>query len=287
MRVSLRSMVVSVDDIDDPRLEPFAKLTDLQLRCRLEPRRGIFIAEGKKVIDVAIDAGYQPQSFLLEEKWLSSLEPSLERLLAAGCEFQVYIASRESLKKLAGYEVTRGALGAFRRKPLLTAQEVLAGSRHIAVLSGMTNAMNVGAIMRNAAALDIDGVLVDATCVDPLYRRALRSSMGCALLVPWARFGDLQRSSSRDEFFGLCDACGYETVACALDERANDIRATTFAPSAKVALLLGSEGEGLPSNVIERCSHRVMIPMARGVDSLNVASASAIAFWWLQSSGLP
>ena len=281
MKGAVLPELITVDDIHDSRIEAFVSLTNVQLRSRLEPEKGLFIAEGEKVITRALQAGYEPISFLLEEKWI----PSMGQVFA--CVDQnfsgtpIYVANHEDIEGIAGYEVTRGALAAFRRKPELSLNEVLQDGRRFVALEAITNASNVGAIFRTAAALGIDGVLMDDTCCDPLYRRALRVSMGCALFIPWARFG---RADCYGTLFDELHSRGFTTCALALTSEAKSLRDVDLSGFEKAVMFFGTEGEGLSQDVISRCDFAVEIPMTEEVDSLNVVGASAIACWELSKT---
>lgn len=292
--------VVLVDSLDDPRLDAFARLTEAQLRSKLEPERALFIAESEKVIERAFAGGMEPLSLLMEEKWLEPMAPLIAQMEAqrrarpdAG-ELPVFVAPREELARLTGFELTRGALGAFRRPALPSLADTLRDARLVAVLEDITNHTNVGAIFRSAAAMGVDAVLVSPACYDPLYRRAVRVSMGTVFQVPWTRIGDPDVPNRPGE--GTWSAEGLEQLreagfTCAamalsddsitpdqLNEQLTAQEAATGAP-AKLALLFGTEGDGLAPATIARCDYTVRIPMAAGVDSLNVAASSAVAFY--------
>ena len=183
-------MIIRLDSLDDPRLEAFTQLTDVQLRNRLEPEKGIFIAESQKVIERALAGGMIPLSFLMEEKWLSAMQQCIDQALAYDADFPVFVAPAAELEKLTGYEVVRGALGAFRRPPLASVEDIVRDAHRIAILENITNHTNVGAIFRSAAALGIDAILITPGCYDPLYRRAVRVSMGTVFQIPWTRIGN-------------------------------------------------------------------------------------------------
>lgn len=276
-------MIVEVSSLDDPRLDVYARLSDLQLRSRFEPEKGVFIAESDKVIDTALDAGCEPLSLLMEPKWLDVLSSLVDRMEAEHPEAPIFVAPQEELGRLVGYDLTRGALGAFRRPVLRSVEEVAAGARRIAVLEEITNYTNVGAIFRSAAGLGMDAVLLTPGCCDPLYRRALRVSMGTALLVPWARIGREGRGSSwaKEGVLQLHDL-GFSLVAMALSEDAVPLDDPRLAALDRLAVVLGTEGDGLSRATLARCDWTARIPMSHGVDSLNVAAASAVAFWELR-----
>lgn len=276
-------MIVEVSSLDDPRLDVYARLSDLQLRSRFEPEKGVFIAESDKVIGTALDAGCKPLSLLMEPKWLDALSSLVDRMEAEHPEAPIFVAPQEELGRLVGYDLTRGALGAFRRPALRSVEEVAAGARRIAVLEEITNYTNVGAIFRSAAGLGMDAVLLTPGCCDPLYRRALRVSMGTALQVPWARIGREGRGSSwaKEGVLQLHDL-GFSLVAMALSEDAVPLDDPRLAALDRLAVVLGTEGDGLSRATLARCDWTARIPMSHGVDSLNVAAASAVAFWELR-----
>lgn len=293
--------VVRIDSLDDPRLDAYARLTEVQLRNKLEPEKGIFIAESAKVIERALAAGHEPLSFLMEEKWL----PQIQELLAKGCggdaagavdahgwqpdDVPLFVAPDEVLKKLTGFELTRGALAAFRRPRQKSVEELLRDARLVAVLENITNHTNVGAIFRSAAALSVDAVLVTPACYDPLYRRAVRVSMGTVFQVPWTRIGSEASGTPghpsaawADEGIPLLHRLGFKTAALALSDDSVWLDDPQLAREKRLAVVLGTEGDGLAPETIARCDYTVKIPMMHGVDSLNVAAASAVAFWELR-----
>lgn len=256
----------TVTDPDDPRVRDFTALTDVAARSVREPAEGLFIAEGTKVILRAVAAGYQPRSVLTEAKWMPGLARPLE-----GSGAQILLASPEVLRTVTGYRVHRGALASFERRRLAPPAALLADARFVVVLVDLVDHTNVGAIFRNAAALGADAVLVTPGCADPLYRRAVKVSMGAVLGVPWTRTG-------ADP---IADLGGFTTMALTLDPAATDL-AAVGPGTRRTAVLLGTEGDGLPGELVARADVRVRIPMAGGVDSLNVAAASAIALYALQ-----
>lgn len=286
-------MIANVTSLDDARLDAYARLTDVELRNRLEPEKGIFIAESGKVIERALAAGMQPLSLLMEEKWLEPMAGIIAEAERINPEAPVFVAPREVLEQLVGFELTRGALGAFRRPVPKSVADVCANARRVAVLENITNHTNVGAIFRSAAALNVDAVLVTPACYDPLYRRAIRVSMGTVFQVPWARIGEAEKSAYErgrkhhavdwtqrgiDELHRL----GFTTVALALSDDSVPIDDKRLVACDKLAMVLGTEGDGLAARTIARCDFTARIPMAHGVDSLNVAAASAVAFWELR-----
>jgi tRNA G18 (ribose-2'-O)-methylase SpoU len=259
---------IEVDDPGDPRLADYVRLTDMQLRRALEPVGGLFLAEGEKVVRRAVDAGYAVRSVLLARKWLPGLADVLEPL-----DVPVYLAPDDVIERVTGFAVHRGALASMQRRPLPTPADLLGTARRVAVLEGFTNPTNVGAVFRAAAALGLDGVLLDPLCADPLYRRSVRVSMGAALTLPYARF---QRWPE-----GLDDvrAAGLTLLALTPAADAVDLDRVPPAATRRCAVVLGAEGPGLAERTLAASDLRVRIPMARGVDSLNVAAAAAVAFW--------
>lgn len=276
--------VIRINDLSDERLDAYTRLTELELRCRLEPEKGIFIAESAKVIERALTAGYEPVSFLLGEKWLEPLAPLLGAYEEGGAhpEVPVFVAPMELMEQLTGFKVTRGALCAMRRPALEDPAELLARTRarRVAVLEGIVDHTNVGAIFRSAAALNVDAILVSPSCCDPLYRRAVRVSMGTVFQVPWTRAGANVREWPRAGVDALHDA-GFTCAALALTDDSVSLDDPALQEMDKLALFLGTEGTGLAERTVRSCDLAVRIPMAHGVDSLNVAAASAVAFWQL------
>lgn len=277
--------VVRIDSLEDERLQAYTKLTERELRCVLEPQKGIFIAESAKVIERALNAGYEPLSFLLGEKWLEFFGPLFELVKD---DVPAFVASMELMEELTGFNVTRGALAAFRRPRAIPTDEFLrgvvqaAGERpvRVCVLEGIVDHTNVGAIFRSAAALNVDGILVSPTCCDPLYRRAVRVSMGTVFQVPWCRIGSEARVWPHDGLKTLADA-GFTTAAMALTDDSVSLDDPALQDIDRLAVFMGTEGAGLNAKTIAGCDKAVRIPMAHGVDSLNVAAASAVAFWQL------
>lgn len=270
--------LIEITSLDLPELEVFTRLTEAQLRNRLEPEKGIFIAESPKVILRALDAGYEPLSLLMERKKIDG--PAREVVARCG-DIPLYTADRAVLEGLTGYEVTRGVLCAMRRPVLPTVEELCANARRVAVLEGIVDSTNVGAIFRSAAALHMDAVLVTPTCCDPLYRRAARVSMGTVFQIPWTRIGD-DPSQWPQPGLSRLNALGFKTVAMALSDTALSIEDPRLRQEGKLAIVLGTEGDGLSNHTIAGCDYTVCIPMAHCVDSLNVAAASAVAFWELR-----
>ena len=366
------AVIVEVSTLDDKRLDAYARLTEAQLRSKLEPERALFIAESGKVIERALAGGMEPLSLLMEEKWRAPMQPIIDEVAARWGEgVPVFVAPHDELAKLTGFELTRGALGAFRRPALPSVADVVAGARRIAVLEDITNHTNVGAIFRSAAALGVDAVLVTPACYDPLYRRAVRVSMGTVFQVPWTRIGaadvgedavsgraadagswaveDSTSAGAREAGAGadaagaravdgraadamgvgavgegtadvagvhavatratgadaagahapasraagvggwavegvpLLHELGFKTAAMALSDASVPLDDPALNAEERLAIVLGTEGDGLARDTIARCDYTVRIPMARGVDSLNVAAASAVAFWQLRA----
>lgn len=262
--------IIEVTDLAAPELDVYARLTEAQLRNRLEPDKGVFIAESPKVITTALDAGYEPLSLLMERR---HIEGDAQPILARCGGIPVYTAERETLARLTGFELTRGVLCAMRRPRLPSVEEVCARARRVAVLEGIVDHTNVGAIFRSAAALGIDAVLVTPTCCDPFYRRAVRVSMGTVFQVPWTYLPEGWPQTLR--------ALGFTTAAMALCDASLPIYAPQLKRADRLAVVLGTEGDGLAESTIAACDCTVRIPMTHGVDSLNVAAASAVAFYQL------
>ena len=269
--------IIEITDFHAPELDPYARLTQNQLRNRLEPEKGIFIAESPKVISRALDAGYQPLSLLMERKQITG--PAAEILTRCG-DAPVYTADRELLAALTGFELTRGVLCAFRRPAPRSVEELCKNARRVAVLEGIVDSTNVGAIFRSAAALNMDAVLINPSCCDPLCRRAVRVSMGTGFQVPRARIGQTPADWPEKGMEQL-HTLGFKTAAMALSDRSVSIDDEQLAKEPKLAIVLGTEGDGLARSTIAACDYTVKIPMSHGVDSLNVAAASAVAFWQL------
>lgn len=270
--------IIEITDLNCLELAMFTNLTEHQLRNRLEPEKGIFIAESPKVIHRALDAGYVPVSLLMERK---HIEGQASEIIARCGDIPVYTADREVLASLTGYELTRGILCAMRRPKLPSVEEICGGAHRVAVLEGIVDSTNVGAIFRSAAAMHMDAVLLTPTCCDPLNRRAARVSMGTVFQIPWTFIGKDHTQWPQPGLERL-QAMGFKTAAMALDDRAVSIEDETLCAVDKLAIILGTEGDGLSDNTIARCDYTVKIPMSHGVDSLNVAAAGAVAFWQLR-----
>ena len=269
--------IIEITDFHAPELDPYARLTQNQLRNRLEPEKGIFIAESPKVIDRALDAGYKPVSLLMERKQITG--PAAGILSRCG-DAPVYTADREMLAELTGFELTRGVLCAFRRPAPRPVEELCKNARRVAVLEGIVDSTNVGAIFRSAAALNMDAVLINPSCCDPLCRRAVRVSMGTVFQVPWGQLGETP-ADWPEKGMDILHSLGFKTAAMALSDRSVSIDDEQLAKEPKLAIVLGTEGDGLAAGTIASCDYPVKIPMSHGVDSLNVAAASAVAFWQL------
>ena len=269
--------IIEITDFHAPELDPYARRTQNQLRNRLEPEKGIFIAESPKVIDRALDAGYKPVSLLMERKQITG--PAAGILSRCG-DAPVYTADREMLAELTGFELTRGVLCAFRRPAPRPVEELCKNARRVAVLEGIVDSTNVGAIFRSAAALNMDAVLINPSCCDPLCRRAVRVSMGTVFQVPWGQLGETP-ADWPEKGMDILHSLGFKTAAMALSDRSVSIDDEQLAKEPKLAIVLGTEGDGLAAGTIASCDYTVKIPMSHGVDSLNVAAASAVAFWQL------
>lgn len=269
--------IIEITDFHAPELDPYARLTQNQLRNRLEPEKGIFIAESPKVIDRALDAGYKPVSLLMERKQITG--PAAGILSRCG-DAPVYTADREMLAELTGFELIRGVLCAFRRPAPRPVEELCKNARRVAVLEGIVDSTNVGAIFRSAAALNMDAVLINPSCCDPLCRRAVRVSMGTVFQVPWGQLGKTP-ADWPEKGMDILHSLGFKTAAMALSDRSVSIDDEQLAKEPKLAIVLGTEGDGLAAGTIASCDYTVKIPMSHGVDSLNVAAASAVAFWQL------
>ena len=269
--------IIHIQDFSHPGLEPYVRLTEAQLRSRQDPAKALFIAESLKVIGHALDAGCEPVSMLMEEKHIAG--QAAETIARCG-DIPVYTGPSELLAQLTGYQLTRGILCAMRRPAEKDPGLILRDAHRVAVIEGVVDPTNVGAIMRSAAALNMDAVLLDPTCCDPLHRRAVRVSMGTVFQVPWARIGD-RPATLAGQGLALLRSYGFKTAAMALNDSAISIDDPVLTAEEKLAVVLGTEGDGLPAATIDACDYCVMIPMSHGVDSLNVAAASAVAFWQL------
>ena len=269
--------IIDITNFEFPELDVYARLNESQLLHFNEPNPGIFIAESPKVIERALNAGYHPISFLIEKKEIGA---QAEEIFSRWESVPVYTAEFEVLKQLTGFGLTRGMLCAMERLSLKSVEEVCKNARRIAVLENVVNPTNVGAIFRSAAALNMDAVLLTPACSDPLYRRAARVSMGTVFQVPWTFF-DKKKVSWPDGGIQLLKEMGFQTAAMALTDDSVSIDDKNLMAEEKLAIVLGTEGEGLAKHTIATCDYTVKIPMMHGVDSLNVAAASAVAFWQL------
>lgn len=279
---------LEVHSLDDPRLNAYVHLTELQLRNRLEPSMGLFIAESHKVIDRALAAGVEPVSLLIERPWLEGMQETLQAIDTRwGTDIPVFVGEPELLEQLTGYRLHRGALAAMRRWELPSVTQVCKDAKHIAIMENIVDHTNVGALMRSAAALGMDAVLVSPSCADPLYRRAVRVSMGTVFQIPWTRIGTDKHDWPEQSLDALHEL-GFTTVAMALQDDSIDmteLARRTHLPSEdpqyidKVALIFGTEGDGLTRRTLRTVDLTVRIAMDYGVDSLNVAASSAVAFY--------
>ena len=280
---------ITIDSIDDERVAAYTNLTEIQLRNRLEPERGLFIAESPKVIDRALAAGREPISLLVEEPWIEGMSQTFDVVDKRwGTDIPVYVASPEQLRQLTGYRLHRGALSAMRRWPLPSVEETCRDARRVAVMENIVDHTNVGALMRSAAALDVDAVLVTPACGDPLYRRAARVSMGTVFQIPWTRIGGDDKHFWPRRGLEEQRSLGFTTEAMAQRDASISLeelpRRLNNSPESadhidKLALIFGTEGDGLSRHTIAGADLTVKIPMSHGVDSLNVAASSAVAFY--------
>ncbi len=263
---------IELTDFSAPELDVYARMTQVQLLNRFDPDNALFIAESPLVIQRAIDAGFEPVSFLVD---LPNLAKKAQEVLTPFEDVPVFVAETEILTQLTGFHLTRGMLCAMRRKPLPSVEAVCKGATRIALLENVMNPTNVGAIFRSAAALGMDAVLLTSGCSDPLYRRSARVSMGTVFQVPWT----FLPKDCTDSGIGLLHEMGFRSAAMALTDNSISIKDPRLAAEEKLAIVLGTEGDGLATSTIADCDYTVRIPMAHGVDSLNVAAASAVAFW--------
>lgn len=270
--------IVEITDFDSPALDVYARLTEAQLLNRDRPQDGLFIAESPKVIERALDAGYEPVSILTEERHVKGEGREIIRCCQ---DIPVYTAEFDVLTKLTGFKLTRGMLCAMHRKPLPSVEEICRGASRIAVLENVMNPTNVGAIIRSAAALNMDAVLLTPGCSNPLYRRAIRVSMGTVFQIPWTFINPEETGSWPKEGIASLHKQGFHTAAMALSDCSVNIDHPDVCAQKKLAVILGTEGDGLLPETIRICDYTVKIPMHHGVDSLNVAAASAVAFWQL------
>lgn len=264
------SNIIEITDFHAPELDVYARLSEGQLLNRHEPEKGIFIAESPKVIARALDAGCEPLSLLLEKK---HVEGEAKEIVARLRDVPIYTAEFDVLTQLTGFQLTRGALCAMRRPKLPGLEDVCRDAKRIVILEDVVNPTNVGALFRSAAALHMDAVLLTPACSNPLYRRAIRVSMGTVFQIPWTYLADRDMSYLKEQ--------GFKTVAMALSDEAINIDDPRLMAEEKLAIIMGTEGDGLAKSTIEQCDYTVCIPMSHGVDSLNVAAAGAVAFWQL------
>lgn len=269
--------IIDIKDFSSPELDVYARLTEAQLMHCYEPKRGIFIAESPKVIDRALDAGYEPLSLLMERK---HIEGEAKGIIERCPDIPVYTSEPDILAQLTGFKLTRGVLCAMRRKPVPSADEVCAGAKRIVVLEDVMNPANLGAVFRSAAALGMDAVLLTPGCCDPLYRRAVRVSMGTIFQIPWAYICETP-AEWRERGTNELNRLGFVTAAMSLRDDSVSIEDARLRETERLAVVLGTEGDGLAADTIAGCDYRVKIPMFAGVDSLNVAAAGAVAFWEL------
>lgn len=276
IRKGITMKIIEVMDLNRPELTVYAELSERQLATIYEPEEGLFIAESPKVIERALDGGYEPVSFLAEKGQLAEAEEILDRME----DVPIYVAPDEILTKLTGYHLTRGLWCAMRRRTLPTIEEVCQGAKRIAILEEVVNPTNVGALFRCAAALGMDAVILTGGCSDPLYRRASRVSMGTVFQIPWTMLSK-KDGVWPEQAMKTLKEMGFKTAAMALREDSVGIDDPQLNSEEKLAIVLGTEGDGLAGDTIADCDYTVMIPMAHGVDSLNVAAAGAVAFWQL------
>lgn len=263
--------MIEITSLSQPGVDIFSTLTEAQLRNRLEPEKGMFIAESPKVISVALNAGYEPLALLCERKHITG---DAADIIARCGDIPVYTGDRDLLAQLTGYTLTRGVLCAMRRRPLLSVEEVCRDARRIVIIDGVVDTTNIGAIFRSAAALGIDGVLITTNSCDPLNRRAIRVSMGSVFLLPWTWLDG--PATTLHQF-------GFRTVAMALTDNSVSVDDPVLVSEPHLAIIMGTEGDGLPQQTITSADYVARIPMAHGVDSLNVAAAAAVAFWSLRA----
>ena len=273
------AQIIEISDLSHPDVEVYTRLTEAQLRNRLRPEEGLFIAESPKVIHVALDAGYEPISLLTERK---HVDGQAADVIARCGDIPVYTCSFEQLTELTGYHLARGVLCAMRRPALPSVEEVCRDGRRIVVLDTIADATNIGAIFRSAAALGMDGILLTPTCCDPLIRRAVRVSMGTVCQIPWTYLADDSYLNWPQPAITYLHTLGYKIAAMALSDNSISLDDPLLAAEERLAIVMGTEGDGLADKVIRACDYTVRIPMHHGVDSLNVAAASAVAFWELR-----
>ena len=268
--------IIKITDLNLPELDIYSRLSEVQLLRYSEPNPGIFIAESPKVIERALNAGYTPLSFLMEEKHIDTEGKDI----LARCEnVPVYTSTFEILTQLTGFQLTRGMLCAMKRNPLPSIEKICENTHRIAILDNINNPTNIGAIFRSAAAMNMDAILLTPNCSDPLYRRSARVSMGCVFQIPWTF---MNADGSNTHYVNHLKELGFKTAALALTDNSVSVDNPSLMEEEKLAVILGNEGNGLSSDTIDQCNYTVKIPMKNGVDSLNVAAASAVAFWQLK-----
>ena len=276
------SNIIEITDLNIPELDIYARLSEVQLLRFNEPNLGLFICESPKVIMRALDAGYTPISILVEDTELKDeVLEIIERCDNLSKDMPVYTANHDTLSQLTGFNLTRGMLCAMKRKELPKIADILKDARRVAVMEDVVNPTNVGAVFRSAAALNMDAILLTPACSNPLYRRAARVSMGTVFQAPWTIFANGPSENYEESYVKQLQDLGFKTVAFALRDDSITINDPILAKEEKLAIILGTEGEGLQDSTLATCDYTVKIPMSHGVDSLNVAAASAIAFWEL------
>lgn len=276
------SNIIKITNLNIPELDVYARLSEVQLLHYNEPNLGLFICESPKVISRALDAGYMPISILVEEKEINAeVSEIIERCNDLYKDIPIYTANHETLSQLTGFNLTRGMLCCMKRNTLPSVDEIVKNARRIAVMEDVVNPTNVGAIFRSAAALNMDAILLTPACSNPLYRRAARVSMGTVFQAPWTFFKQGPSDDPNQSYVTELKNHGFKTVAFALRDDSISIDDPRLAAEEKLAIILGTEGEGLQDSTLAACDYTVKIPMSHGVDSLNVAAASAIAFWEL------
>ncbi|MBQ9766058.1 MAG: RNA methyltransferase [Lachnospiraceae bacterium] len=277
--------IIEITNFDATELDVYARLSEGQLLNRHEPDKGLFIAESPKVIERALDAGYEPVSLLLEKKHVTG---EAKKIIERIGNIPVYTSDFDILTNLTGFQLTRGALCAMKRPHTLPkVKDICASARRIAILENVMNPTNVGAIFRSAAALGMDAVILTPSCSNPLYRRSIRVSMGTVFQIPWTYIGETDSDCWPHPGINILKELGFKTVAMALNDNSVNINDPALMSEDKLAIILGTEGDGLAENTIANCDYTVRIPMSHGVDSLNVAAASAVAFWQLGNTQLP
>ena len=271
------SDIIEITDFEDPKLDVYARTKEIQLLNRANPEDGIFIAESPKVVERALDAGYEPISILVEKK---HVEGEAKQIIKRCGQIPVYTAEFDVLTKITGFKLTRGMLCAMHRRKLPSMREICENAKRIAVLEEVVNPTNIGAIFRSAAAMHMDAVLLTPACSNPLYRRAIRVSMGTVFQIPWTYLNADEKTPTKSYVQELHNL-GFQTAAMALCDDSISIDDPVLETVEKLAIVLGSEGDGLTASTISDCDYTIRIPMSHGVDSLNVAAASAVAFWQL------